>query len=153
MKHFTFRAAIAVALVCAGAARAAEPVLTVHGDAERLHTREQLAALPQHVITQRTEYTDGEATFVGPLARDVIDPPAGATVALMTAINDYSVEIPIEDFDRYDVILALEMNGAPLTRRDKGPVWVMYPLADTDPSQRAMIDNRLIWQLRDVAFR
>ncbi len=153
MKRFACSAAVAAALLCSGAALAAEPALTIHGDAEISYTREQLAALPRHVITQTTEYTDGETTFAGPLARDVVDPPAGATVAVMTAVNDYSVEIPVEDLDRYDVILALEMNGKPLSRRDKGPVWVMYPLADTDPAQRAVFDNRLIWQLRDVAFR
>lgn len=144
---------MAAAALFAQAALAAAPVLTIHAAVERALSREELAALPQHAITQTTEFTDGDVTFTGPLARDVIDAPQGATVAVMTAINDYSVEIPVEDFDRYDVILALEMNGKALTRRDKGPIWVMYPLAATDPAQKSLIDNRLIWQLRDISFR
>lgn len=144
--------ALAVAPVF-GLATDAKPVLTINGAVDKSLTREELAALPQHTITQTTEYTEGETTFVGPLARDVLSPPAGATLVVMTAANDYSVEIPVGDLDAYDVILALEMNGKALTSRDKGPVWVMYRLALTDPAQRSVFDNRLIWQVRTVSFR
>ncbi len=146
-----FLAMVAAIIVAVAPARAAEPVLRIGGAAE--FTREALAALPQHSISQTTDYTDGIVTFTGPLARDVVTPPPGATVAVMTAINDYSVDVPLEDFQNFDVILALEMDGKALTRRDKGPLWVMYPLADVDAALRQHVDTRLIWQLREISFR
>jgi hypothetical protein len=144
----------ATMLAAAPAFGAAGPALTIvaNGQSAAL-TLDDLRALPQHVVTTHTEFTDGLTTFVGPLARDVLTPPDGATVALMRAINDYEVEIPLEDFRRFDVVLALSMNGTPLSRRDNGPIWVMYPLDDDSELASPVYINRLIWQLKSVTFR
>ena len=63
------------------------------------------------------------------------------------AANDYFVEIPTEDFRRYDVILAMEADGAPLARRDKGPIWLMYPISDHEELGDPIYIHRLIWQV------
>ncbi len=112
-------------------------------------TLEQLAAMPQTTVVTRNEFSDGPVAYRGPLARDVIDLlELGAEETLrFTAANDYYVDIPTEDFRRYDVILALEADGKLLSRRDKGPLWLMYPISDhVDLSDPAYI-HRLIWQL------
>jgi hypothetical protein len=63
------------------------------------------------------------------------------------ALNDYLADIPISDFTDYEVILAIKANGAYLPIRDKGPIFVVYPL-DSDP---ALLNNtiysRCVWQL------
>ena len=46
------------------------------------------------------------------------------------AANDYFVDIPTQDFRDYDAILAMEADGKQLSRRDKGPLWLMYPISD-----------------------
>jgi hypothetical protein len=61
-----FAAMIASIILAVAPARASEPVLRVEGGPEV--TREALAALPQHSITQTADYTDGEVTFTGPPA-------------------------------------------------------------------------------------
>ena len=43
------------------------------------------------------------------------------------ALNDYSSEIPIEDFAKYKTILALKRDGEYMPVRDKGPLFVVYP--------------------------
>ena len=75
------------------------------------------------VVTQ-TEFTDGKVTFRGPsramslerLALDHVD-----TVRFIAA-NDYYVDVPTSDFQKYDVILATEADGkgavAPRQRPD-----------------------------------
>lgn len=146
-------AALAASLLAAAPAFA-DALLTITTDeGEIALTREDIEALPQHEITTTTEFTDGAATFRGPLARDVLNPPKGATVAVMRAINDYAIEIPIEDFTRFDVVLATHMNGKALSRRDKGPIWVMYPLSDHPELADPVYINRLIWQLATVAYK
>ena len=47
-----------------------------------------------------------------------------------TAANDYFVDIPTSDFRDYDAILAMEADGETLSRREKGPLWLMYPISD-----------------------
>lgn len=112
-----------------------------------------LEAMPQREIVTTTEFTDGAVAFSGPLARDVLDPPSGAAVAVMTALNDYAVEVPLKDFMDFDVVLAIRMNGERMSRRDKGPIWLMYPLDDHAELRQPVYVNRLIWQLKSVAFK
>ena len=129
-----------------GVQLASQPAVTL--DAE------QLAALPQHTIESATPWTDGVKHFQGPLVTEVMQ-AAGLKLAVgMTvqarALNGYVVEIPAEDFLRWPVILAWTMDGKVLTRRDKGPLWVVYP-RDSDRKLRdAKYDHRWAWQLQHM---
>lgn len=49
------------------------------------------------------------------------------TVVKITAPNDYTTVIPLSDFKKYNVILALKVNGEYMRIRDKGPLFVVYP--------------------------
>lgn len=109
---------------------------------------EDLEALDQTVVVTANEYVDGEVEFSGPLARDVIDMlPELPEEVLMTAINDYAITVPVSDFYDYDVILALSQDGTRLSRRDKGPIWLIYPTGDFEELQDRIHNDRLIWQL------
>lgn len=66
------------------------------------------------------------------------------------AINDYSVEIPLADAVEGGPIVAYERNGAVMSLRDKGPLWIVYPF-DSDPAyQTEAIYSRSIWQLEEI---
>ena len=69
-------------------------------------------------------------------ARQARARPGSSTVRFIAA-NDYYVDIPTEDFADYDAILAMEADGKPLSRRDKGPLWLMYPISDHAELQRS----------------
>jgi hypothetical protein len=79
-------------------------------------------------LTTWTPWTDGEVEFEGILARQLME-AVGARGAEVEAraLNDYKEVIPIEDFHRYDVLLATRMNGRLMRLRDKGPIWIVYP--------------------------
>lgn len=113
------------------------------------YTIEALQAFAQHKVVTGNEFVEGEPVFEGPLVREVLaDAGLGdAERVRMTAANDYAVDIDTAEFTTYEVILALTMNGVPLTRRDKGPVWVIYPMSDNPELQDPVFNNRLIWQL------
>jgi hypothetical protein len=66
---------------------------------------------------------------------------------LATAINDYSVKIPMSDAVEGGPIVAYLMNGEEMSIRDKGPLWVIYPY-DSDADFRSeVVFTRSIWQL------
>ena len=156
------KAALAITLLfglmCAvGPASAQDVLLVIKNDtvpeAPTLKfTYEDLKKLPQVSITTHTEFTDGAVTFVGPLAREVLGKlPAGtAKTAHMVAANDYSHDIALHEFTDYDVILALEANGKRLSLRDKGPIWVMYPIDQHQELQDPATNARLVWQLTEI---
>lgn len=122
---------------------------------ETRFSEEDLLALPQVTIRTRTEFTDGVVEFVGPLARDamaMIDTSSATTIHAI-ASNDYAIDIPLSDLTEFDVILALQANGKRLSRRDKGPIWLMYPLDDHEVLQDSAYNIRLIWQLVAMELR
>lgn len=146
-------ATLLVASLCAAVVMAAETALTLvrgPGDAEVLElSLEDLAALPQVTVVTRNSFVDGEVAFRGPLARDVIDQLAlgGAELLRFFAANEYSVDIPGSDLTKFDAILAMEADGKPLSRRDKGPLWLIYPISDNEELTDPVYDQRLIWQV------
>ncbi len=113
--------------------------------------REALEALPRHEVDAHTSVTDGVHHFEGPLMRDVLAAAhfTGDEV-LAIALNDYEVTIPMSDFERFDVIAALEMDGEILTPRDRGPIWIVYPRDDHAELQDIRYDYRWVWQLTRI---
>lgn len=113
-----------------------------------------LDELPKSEIRTVTPWNTAITHFAGPRLRTLLDTVgAKGSVCRMFALNDYQVDIPVEDADRYSPILALTQNGNPLSVRERGPIWLMYPF-DAYPEIRttAMLD-RPIWQLRRIEVR
>lgn len=139
--------------LCASPAPAEDAALVLSRgpeDAETLEfTIDALESLQQVTIETENEFTDGVVTYRGPLVRDVIDQLAlgNAEVLRFKAANDYFVDIPTSDFRKYDVILAMEADGVRLSRRDKGPLWLMYPISDHEELRDPHYIHRLIWQV------
>lgn len=159
----------ALGLLPAGAARAQAalpaptgPVLlSVTGQVSRTNRggqaefdRGMLEALPNHPLQTATNWTEGTRRFDGPLVRTVLA-AAGASGQVVTAValNDYTIEIPMEDFEQYDVVLAMRMNGTVLTLRNKGPLWIVYPRDRHAELRNSLYDSRWVWQLRTLQVR
>ncbi|TEA79381.1 hypothetical protein ERE07_08100 [Allopusillimonas ginsengisoli] len=107
-----------------------------------------LQAFPRVQIETHTSVTDGVHTFDGFLVRDLLEQVgASGAVVVATALNYYEIEIPIEDFNDYDVILAYAMDGKRLRSREKGPLWVVYPRDDHPELQDIRYDYRWVWQV------
>ncbi len=136
----------------------AQVILTVSGNIAVTNAgdvaefdRAMLEALPQVTLTTTTAWTEGQTTFQGPLVRDVLQlVEASGELVTATALNDYAVEIPSVDFEEYDVLLALLMDGERMSVRDKGPIWIVYPQDDHAELQTVEYNARWIWQLRSL---
>jgi hypothetical protein len=111
--------------------------------------RQMLHELGLTEITTSTPWTDGVPVFKGVLARTLFERVAaqGATV-MASALNDYTVEIPMSDFEDYDVLLATEMNGEEMPVSTKGPIWIVYPRDDQPALQDRRLHDRWVWQLK-----
>ena len=117
---------------------------------------DQIMALPMHEVATSTSVTEGVQQFEGVLMRDLLALMARhvpSETVVVGALNDYEVEIPMEDFIRFDVILAHSMNGTRLTPRDKGPWWIIYPRDDHEELQDIRYDTRWVWQLNRLDIR
>jgi hypothetical protein len=112
-----------------------------------------LATLPQHRIVTDTPWYSKVRSFSGPLLREVLAAAgvaAGAERARLVALNDYRIEIPLEDARRQDVIVARLLDDKPMSVREKGPLFVMYPF-DREPQLRtSLYFSRCVWQLKSI---
>lgn len=148
----TIRAGVLAMLTLMGDApvATAQTILDIIGTDGRAvaYDADRLAALPRHRIVTHTSVTDGPHTFAGPLMRDLLaDAGITADNLLAIALNDYEIAIPTTDFTRFDVIAAMTMNDQPLTARDKGPIWIVYPRDDHAELHDILYDHRWVWQL------
>jgi len=145
--------ALAVPRLALAEATALTVINSVNGSEVTL-TDEELMALPHVTINTENEFVDGMTAFVGPLGRDVLALVGeGGSMVVLTAVNDYAVEVPIEDFINYDVVFAMSADGERFSRRDKGPIWVVYPMSDHSELQDPVYNARLIWQLVKVEIK
>ncbi len=130
----------------------AEPVLlTVKGPHPLSFTASQLRQLPQKEIKTETPWTEGVHVFRGVLLRDVLQ-LAGIQTKTLTAkaLNDYSAPIDTEDAYSYDVLLATLQDGKPMSRRNKGPIWVIYPLSQHAELNQTVYHRKMVWQVKEL---
>jgi len=107
-----------------------------------------LKALESTTFETTTIWTEGVQTFTGvPLSTLLADLEIADGTIFASAINDYTVEIPVSDAVENGPIIAYELNGQEMSIRDKGPLWVVYPYDRTSAYRTEVIYSRSIWQL------
>ncbi len=133
-------------------------LLTINGDIANTNADDtaqfdlgMLDALQQRTTTTKTPWYDGEQSFSGPIVQALLDAVgAHGTIVTVHALNDYSADIPIEDFKANPVILASRLAGETLSVRDKGPLFVIYPF-ELDPSlYNEVYFGRSVWQITSI---
>ncbi|MDE9450231.1 molybdopterin-dependent oxidoreductase [Aliiroseovarius sp. Z3] len=128
---------------------AQDVVLTVtHGGEVTEFDMPALEAMEAQEFETTTIWTEGLQTFTGVSLAALLD-DFGVTEGAIkaTAINDYAVEIPVDDAIEGGPIIAYRLNGDPMSVRDKGPLWVVYPYDSDKAYQTEIIYSRSIWQL------
>jgi hypothetical protein len=149
-------AALAPSASAQSAGTDAKVILTVDGavGAKAEFTRETLEALGLATIRTSTPWHDGVQTFEGvPLAKLMEKVQATGDRADVVALNRYTMELPLADFARYDVILATRRNGQPMDIKDKGPLFVIYPFDARPDLKTEVYYSRSVWQVRTITLR
>jgi hypothetical protein len=136
-------------------------ILTISGEITAKNTpdgaqfdRDMLEKLGMTTIETTTPWYKGSMTFEGvPLDKLMTEVGATGQRVVAYALNDYSTEIPIEDFAKHHAILALKRNGEYMPVRDKGPLFVIYPY-DSDPELKSQVYYaRSAWQVAKLVVK
>lgn len=134
-----------------------EPVLLtliLPDGTERHLDRAALEAMPQDGFTTTTIWTEGPQEFRGVHVSNLFA-AVGIEASEMTlmAVNGYEVVVAMDQLHPDDALIAYERNGAMMTLRDKGPLWLVYDF-DADPLFRTEVAySHAIWQLDRIAIR
>ncbi len=121
---------------------------TTNGDGVARFDRAMLEAAPRESFETGTIWTEGVETFEGVSLRTILDMVGaeGSSVRAYAA-NDYAIEIPFETIEAGVPIVADRRDGAAMSLRDKGPLWIIYPFDSNDRYQSEVVYSRSIWQL------
>lgn len=117
------------------------------------------SALPQATVTTETAWTQGKQRFDGVLLREVLkyvgvdEGEAKEKTLTFAALNEYSINVPAEDAFKWDTLVARKQNGELMARRDKGPLWLVYPRDDHRELRDQRYDQRWAWQLRRITIK
>ncbi|UWQ90814.1 oxidoreductase [Aliisedimentitalea scapharcae] len=150
-----FTAAVALLFFSTIPAMASDTVLTVSGVSTSTETTatyeyafSDLRGDGEVTFTTTTPWTEGEQTFTGvPLSSFVSSLGIKTGKLRATAVNDYSVEIPISDALLEGPIIAFLRNDERMSVREKGPLWIVYPYDSNAKFRTEIVYSRSIWQL------
>lgn len=149
------------ALAAELAAPADRVILTISGKIRNTNTagtaqfdRAMLEGLGMTGFDTHTPWYDKTVRFEGPLMRQLLETVgAYGDIVEAHALNDYSTNIPIADFTQYGAILAMKRDGAYLTVRDKGPLFVVYPYDSDAELRQQKYYGRSAWQVASFIIK
>ncbi|MGI3899037.1 MAG: molybdopterin-dependent oxidoreductase [Janthinobacterium lividum] len=136
-------------------------ILTISGDISEKNVgdtavfdRAMLEKLGMVKVVTTTPWYQGPMTFEGvPMDKLMADVGAKGQRLVAYALNDYTTEIPMEDFSKHHAILALKRNGEYMPVRDKGPLFIIYPY-DSEPELKSQIFySRSAWQVARLVVK
>lgn len=147
--------ATAVVAISSLPAVASDVILTIDGEIAGgvpvELTREDIEALGSSIIVTKTPWHDNAVTFEG-VSLAVLLEKIGATgdSLAVVALNNYRSELPVEDIEKYGVILALKQDGAYMPVSDKGPLFIVYPFDSDAALNTEVFYSRSAWQVRSI---
>jgi hypothetical protein len=137
------------------------PILTISGkiavtnkEDTAQFDRAMLESLGLVTVETTTPWHEGKVKFEG-VSMDKLMKLVGATGerVMVVALNDYTTEIPMEDFGKFNVILAIKRNGEYMPVRDKGPLFVIYPYDSSPDLKTQTYYARSAWQVAKIIVR
>ena len=130
-----------------------QDILTVvASDRSESFSLADLLSMEQTTIVTKNDYVDEATEFRGPSLRYILedmDVERDATLK-MVALNDFSSEVPAADAFDCDLILAVFREGEPMSVREKGPIWIIYPMDEHPELRDEIYNDRLVWQLKTI---
>ena len=130
-------------------------IANTNGGGQARFDQAMLERIGLATLVTTTPWTEGRIAFEGVRARDLmaaVGATAGREVTAV-ALNDYKVTIPGADLQRADVLLAFRQDGRTLPVRDRGPIWIIYPIESGSSIQSMEARAKMVWQLKELQIR
>ena len=118
-------------------------------EAKGLLSYAQLKEFKQHSTTALRPWFDNPRKHTGPLLREVMDflKAKGSSLKII-AHNGYTHDIPIEDIENFEIILAIDKDDKPVRVRERGPIYITYPLEEQPERNNERYYARSVWMVK-----
>ncbi|WP_421200501.1 hypothetical protein [Aeromonas enteropelogenes] len=151
MKQWSAFILLALASACASDASPLITLVLPDGQQRQLNETD-LATLPQTEFQTVTPWTRGTHRYRGPTLTTVLAAqgvPQARKIAV-SALNGYQQEVDLALFDGVPLTLVRHEDDKPLTRRNKGPLWLLIPFSDYPKLDVPAIHNNMVWQVNRI---
>lgn len=136
-------------------------ILTVRGLISQSNSGEDadfdlamLQSLPQYNITTRHPWIESRHSYKGPRLADVLGLVGAQSEQLtLVALNDYQVDVSFDEIAKFNPILAWSENDKVMKVRDKGPLWLMFPIDEHPELLQISYNDFMVWQLRSIIVK
>ena len=116
--------------------------------------RKMIVSLGLRDLTTHTIYSKVASNWRGILVRDLLHyVGAKGKEVEVYALDDYRSTIPISDFEKYDVLLAVDKDGEALTIRTRGPTRIIYPYDQNEELHDTKFAARYVWQIKKMIVK
>jgi hypothetical protein len=140
----------------------AAPLLTVNGAVgvtnssdSILMDRSSIESLGLVDYTMTDPFDNQQHTFRGVLMSDLLNlwkVPDSATAIEVSALDDYTVKVPISDLRKYPVIFALQEDGQDMPVSTRGPAMLVYPYKDFPDLNPKVYNDYWVWQIKSMTI-
>jgi len=137
-------------------------ILTVTGKISSKNLGDQIVMdLPTLEAVGVVEYAisdpfeNRKIVYRGVLMRDLVklwQVDKSAQTLHLVALNDYTIDIPIQEMQTYPVLLALQADGQYMKPDYHGPSMIIYPLDNYQLDPVATM-KKLIWQVKTITVQ
>ena len=160
MTRFFLSLVMMLALLLPGISRADAPIVTVSGLTDKTTNGpvafdlSQFEAIGMTEIVTKTPWHETATTFSGVSGKDLhVYLGITGTELDAVALNDYKVTVPVSDLLETGLIFATRKNGTPMSVREKGPIFIIYPFDANPDLNNEVIYGRSIWQLKELRVK
>ena len=130
----------------------AELVVTGADGSETSYSPAELETLPTYRLRTTTPWREEPADFDGVLLTDLLERHGLLELESIEVLaeNDFRTVIPRAVWDSVPVLLATRVNGAALTRRERGPI--LFVIGAEDFARNPVVsESHLVWMAARIA--
>jgi len=125
-----------------------------NGDGSAFFDLALLKSLPARQLVTETPWTKGKHSFTGvPLEALLAAVGVRGKTITAFALNDYSVDLPVEDGAQHGALVVYLFDGQPMLASDRGPLWILYPFDDRPETRSETYYQRAVWNLYAMTVR
>lgn len=140
-----------------------EVILTIFGDIGATNSGDmleldmrtlELLGLVKYTVND--PWLNATNTYTGILISDlskVLGSSSAATSLHITALDDYQVDISLEDAEKWPILLATQNNGSYMDVENSGPTRVIFPYDTYSEIDQIAYKDYWIWNIKTVEIR
>lgn len=116
------------------------------------YTQEQLEELGTYELETTTPWRDAPAVFSGVRLRDLLERNGliDQEDLTVTAENGYKIVLERSVWVDYDPLLATRVDGNPHTRRDRGPIQLVFDMSSEPETGDVPFHKNWVWMLSGI---